>query len=310
MIHPLYFPQTCLTNAERRVIRAGFEKVSVFSPCPDTVCEDRDVEPVIPVSANDQELAAMLREYRNFATLNIDRASSFLRSADRKPFYDATWASELRGEIMRHTAPGEETHDESDILQRLLWARFFLQIAHEYDEKNLETDSDLQKVGLKEKQLLKNLMGDDGEDATDFMPFSGATDPADRENLVNTRMEAWSTLFIESSNPSVFFVTGSPEVVGMIGEFVSPFVKLEDIPAGSIRPDVLEERITGLVQSPFDGEKDAKMTGNESPKPCLSLYIAPGLSPWRLFSRFSGGRGLKTENNEGIRNTVIGLIRI
>lgn len=310
MIEPLYFPQTFPLNAERPVIRSLFGHVTVFSPSDGTVSGDSDIKPIVPVSGQEQELSAMVREYRAFSALNMERASSFLKGADRKPFYDESWASELRGEIIRR-ADGEpvEKNDSEKILH-ILWARFFLQIAHEYDEKNREIDLELEQVVLKEKQLMNNLMG--GGDDQGFASSSRKPDPTLREGMIMARLRAWSILFAESRSDVLkegqgVYVTGSPEVTELMGEVLPLFVKAGDVPLAGSDPLQLKERLEVLVTSPFQPDvnpvSDPSLQG-------LSLFVAPDMTPRELFSRFSMEKNREKGHESAIRNTVIGLIRI
>ncbi|MBU1168157.1 MAG: hypothetical protein KKD44_01195 [Proteobacteria bacterium] len=319
MIHPLYFPYTGISDQERDVILAWFGQVSVYQPMAGSVPIPQGLNMIVPVSGDEARLTSFLAEYRQFASLNRDKVSAFIKGTDKKPFYDPTWASEIRSEIIKHVEDDMSSdlgHDMES--HRLLWARAVLQIAHDYDQQNQEIDSELEHMALREKKLFDSLMGGDDETITDFLAPKTLTGGKNPETRIELRLAAWATLFLAAWPDALktgegFYLTSSREVVDHLCEYVKPFDKVCDMGLHDIARGELGKGIHDLVKSEFapgDMGLFKTMSGGNTGKGCLSLYIAPDQPPCSFFGRFLGKGQIRREKRLGIRNTVIGFVEI
>lgn len=313
MIHPLYFPHTYIPDNERDMILAWFERLSVYHSLDLGHPAPQGLTKIIPVTGNEDRLKAFLSEYRNFAALNIEKASAFLMGSNNKPFYDSTWASEIRSEIMKRVDDKADDTEDPEVFKRL-WARAFLQIAHDYDQQNKEIDSELERVSEREKQLFDNLLGGDDDDRSELTVSSGRDGHQIPENRIEFRLAAWATLFVgawpdASKTGEGFYLTSSPEVIETLGEYVRPFHKVCDLALNASTRETLFSRTTSLVESPYSGKDDE--TKDHAPESSrITLFIAPDQSPVSVFGRFLGKQNVRQERRPEIRNTVIGLIDI
>lgn len=314
MINPLFFPHSCLFERERDVILSFFEHVSVFRSF-EPRTPDPCVDVIVPVSGGEDHLKSFLNEYKNFAALNIERASAFLSGANQKPLFDSTWAAELRSEIVRcmdeHSGPSTTNRDGS---QELLWARAFIEIAHDYDEKNRDIDRALDELAIREKKLFDTLMGGDGDDPAHLSPSMQGEEQGSSEIRLRHRLLAWATLFVsawpdENKTGGGFYLTHNRSVIQELEEYIPSFHCAGFTSKGELTREELDGMIRKWVSKPYSVTQQStgklKASGQGSG---LTFYIAPDLPPCAFFNRVLKINHDSHGERPDIKNTVIGLV--
>lgn len=313
MIYPVYFPHTLVPPRVAEAIVRHFGGLDVLSPLEPVYASDPPgIRRRVTVAGDEDRLRAFLKEYRNFAAVSREKASSFLMGSGGKPLEDPDWTSQIRSDILnraegRLSTPLETKADDED--EKRLWARAFLQIAQDWDEENQTIDSELDQVIRREKHLLEQLMGEADEALNDLvLPHTPAGHTP--ESRIPLRLAAWSRLFAlirpgAGRTGQDLYLTHSPDVIAHLEEFGISLDYAGDLDLTRTPPEQLAETITALQ----DGE-DKNLPKGLIGSVILSLYRSPHVAPAAFFARLTGLSKNSDRGECGLGNTVIGLITI
>ena len=335
---PIYFPHTYVTRSVMEDVQACFSPVVLYQPCAADIppllreWEKRgQVELRVPVPTEEEKLATLLTDFRNWAALHRDKRgidlAYFKTRNDRWPFFDETssaWIlADIKGKRLAETPPYET---------RLLTARLLLRIAQEMDVQNDSLVTDLQRAAEMEQTLFRHLRGDEAlprqeTGALRVAPGEGA------DYMLKERIGAWSLLAVADAvqrgpKASGIFVTASRSVVEYLTESGALAVKVleaDGVPVDSGRPEGLEswrrgllERLSGLVHDEQAVEAADKLTWPPVPTvegsadgATLRVYLFPGQSPGTLLQGSfppSDEPGVEGDLDTRLKNTVVACI--
>jgi hypothetical protein len=335
---PIYFPHTYVTRPVMEAIQACFSPVVLYQPStadiPPPLREwekTGQVELRVPVPTEEEKLASLLTDFRNWAALHRDKhgldLAYFRTRKDRWPFFDETSGAWILADIK-----GKSRTDTPPYETRLLNARLLLLIAQEMDVQNDSLVADLQRADEMEAMLFRHLRGDEARprqetDALRVAPGEGA------DYMLKERIGAWALLAAvdavqKGPDASGIFVTASRPVVEYLAESGPAAVKVFEaagVPVSSGRSEILEnwrrgllERVIDLVHAEKAAEAADKLTWPpvptiESPAggAALKVYLFPGQSPGTLLrGPFfpSDAPGSEGDLDARLKNTVVAWI--
>ena len=335
---PIYFPHTFVTRPVMEAVQACFRPVVLYQPTamdiPPPLREwekTGQVELRVPVSAEEEKLASLLTDFRNWAALHRDKRgidlAYFRTRKDRWPFFDETSGAWILADIKgkgRTVTPSYDT--------RLLNARLLLCIAQEMDAQNDSVLTDLRQANEMEKSLFRHLRGDEAiphleTGALRAEPGAGA------DYMINERIGAWALLAAEDAiqkgpDASGIFVTTSRSVAAYLTETRPAAVKVfeaADVPVDSGRPEIMDNWRRGLLERLIDlvrADQAAEASDNKNWPPVpivegpaggatLRVYLFSGQSPGTLLrGAFSTSDEPATggEVETRLKNTVVAWI--
>jgi hypothetical protein len=335
---PIYFPHTYLSRPVMEAVQACFSPVVLYQPSamdiPPSLREwekTGQVDLRVPIPAEEEKLASLLTEYRNWAALHRDKRgidlAYFRTRKDRWPFFDDTSGAWILADIKgksRTETPSTET--------RLLTARLLLRIAQEMDAQNDSLLTDLRRADEMEKSLFRHMRGDEAilrqETGTlQAEPGTGA------DYMIKERIGAWALLAAldaaqKGPDASGIFVTASRSVAAHLTESRPAAIKVfeaTDVPVHTGRPEILEnwrrgvlERLIDLVHAEQAAEAADSVTWPPVPivegtagSAALRVYLFSGQSPGSLLrGPFSPSNepGAEGDMETMLKNTVVAWI--
>ncbi|UCH20234.1 MAG: hypothetical protein JSU83_16985 [Deltaproteobacteria bacterium] len=334
---PVYFPFTYISKPVVDALSTFFRQTVIYQPASFTAPENIQnwsqrglIELRIPISGDEEKLAAILKDYKDWAKLHHDSRglkNAFIRTLPKTiPFFDETSASRIKADIKK-----DLQHKASPITpEPVFTARLFLALAQEYDLENERLGRELFSVEAMEKILLKNLHGQAGARHI----FAGKINNSETMlhdidvYMIPERFKAWfqlmhydrehdgieSCLWITSSHSALTHLLDSAmgaEKICTIGPIPVCEKKSADIVTWQ---DNLLNQLRPLTTS---GEMPAvKVTVpplDRTPKfsASLTVYLVPGETPVALFSRCAGsefGSGVDESEGGRLENTLIGYL--
>lgn len=335
---PIYFPHTYLSRPDMEAVQACFSPVALYQasatdiPPPLREWEKTgQVELRVPVPTEEEKLASLLKDFRNWAALHRDKRGIDLASLrtrkDSLPFFEETSAAWILADIKgsrRPETPSSET--------RLLNARLLLRVAQEMDVQNDSLLTDLQRVNEMETTLFRHLRGDEAIPRQET-GFLGVAPGAGADYMLKERIEAWALLAAVDAvqrgpDASGILVTASRSVAAYLTESGPAAVEVfgaTGVPVDSGRPEGLEnwrrgllERLIALVHAEKAAEAADNLTWPPVPtveglagQATLRVSLFPGHSPGSLlrgpFSP-SDEPGTEGELEARLKNTVVAWI--
>ncbi|MFZ0612711.1 MAG: hypothetical protein WAM73_10765 [Desulfobacterales bacterium] len=335
---PIYFPHTFLTRPAREAIFSCFSKVAVYQPgAGDIVPVLREIEKTgrielrVPIAADEEKLASLLTDFRNWAALHRDKRgidSAYIKTRrNTVPFFDDTSGAHILADIKGGGPSAPPTS-----AMRLLNARLLLRIAQEMDVQNDSLETDLRRSAELERSLFAHLRG--GE--TNLRPGTalgsvGGTGGADY--MIEERVGAWALLAAADAgqrgpDAAGIFVTASGSVLDYVTERQPMAVKIFEtagVPVTSGESEVLEkwrqELLPCLVElAVAERAVDAAERLRWPPVPVvegpagwatLKVYLLAGQSPGAFLRGLSSppvdpaGAG---EPDARLKNTVVAAV--
>ncbi len=331
----IYFPFTTLLPNVAVLLNACFSKIVVyriaetlFESHPASLQDNGSIRIRMPVSGDEERLAAVLKEYKNWADIHDEKAAAFLKTQDQIPFYSDTSVSKIRTDLKDRIIGRQRGKNGESPVDDTFVARLFLALAQEHDSYMAGVIDDLIAIDQIEKDLYDRLKGEP-EDLTQ-LPLSGSKSATDLgAHMTAERIRSWSLLFLKDTEEFGVFVTDSQSVLNHLvdadtgaGIDIEPLFTLASIPVPERRnPDT--EAFHRTICQLLDGlaansRVPESITLPERAKPgqgektvSLDVHVAWGIHPRRFFSRFASGKdGLpKVHLPSLFQNTVICLIR-
>ncbi|MEZ4527327.1 MAG: hypothetical protein R2941_15520 [Desulfobacterales bacterium] len=239
---PVYFPFTCIAGSAVRMLRLCFPKTVLYQPSasamPETVRQAvKDFAQIrIPANEDQEKLAAIAKEYQNWAQLHQGRDLSFFKARQGSvPFFDEFSVQEIRADI-RRKKEGKNRADQNP--DPLFQARIFLSISQEYDMRQWEIGNHLESLSEMENTLLREIRGDEDED-TDTGPsirsLIAKEDPG--AHMTAERLNAWARLALCDPEIPNLFLTTSTAVMEMVCELIPEAGRVLEVEGISLSPD-------------------------------------------------------------------------
>jgi hypothetical protein len=335
---PIYFPHTYVTRPVMEAVQTCFSPVVLYQPTaadiplPLRKWENTGlVELRVPVPAEEEKMASLLTDFRNWAALHRDKRgidlAYFRTRKDMRPFFDETsgaWiVADIKGKSRTDTPPHET---------RVLKARVLLRIAQEMDAHNDSLLTDLQRADEMEQTLFRHLRGDEAIPRREIGALQAAPDEG-ADYMIEERIGAWVLLAAADAlqkgpDASGIFVTTSRWVGGYLAESGPAAVKIfeaGDVPVDSGRSEIMEnwrrgllERLTDLVHAERADEAAGHVTWPPVPivegpagSAALRVYLFSGQSPGTFlresFFPFSEP-GTEDVIETRLKNTVVAWI--
>jgi hypothetical protein len=272
---------------------------------------DPRIKTIVPVSGDENRLISFLKEYSQYANINMDRGASFFKGRGGTPMVEPDGVPAIRSEILKGITDGtpDDSGKAADPMEYLFRARVLLEIAHDYDEKLCEIDQEMESITIREKMLLDQLQGGDGSDQLFDMHLSHTPDHS-ADMSIEHRLSAWADLFIHAWPDSSLtgdgvFLTTSQMVIDILAEHIPEFVKVNDVEASSINNEdlsILLRELSACDCVEKYPEISGLMTVDHSK---LEVYVVHDVSPAMFFSRLTGSESGNEHQKGNIRNTVI-----
>ncbi len=303
MIKPLYFPNIYVNYELSEALKGHFDKICVYGVTAQSL--QNNYETIIPAYDDDDEFNEFL-----------------LTGFDSKPLYDPNRAFQLMAELQKRVE--DATIEDASVAEndRLMKARVFLQMAHEYDIQSKDIHQELQACKKKELDLLNKLHGFDGEDGRRHQQTANEVSSYSSDFQVEKRFESWATIFEKALKEqgkvgSGFYITDISALIENIIEFEPELEFICEVPIGIEKEGHLSAFAERLINCDWDSEKDklkrTDFSGNDSEGGKILFYILPEKEPFDLFKKFTIGKNSNKKSIEqikSVRNTVLGYIVI
>jgi hypothetical protein len=218
---PVYFPFTYINDSTARNLYDCFGRLDVYQPVaskiPESIQKLADegiLELKTPVSGDEERITALIKEYEEWGELHQKSDMAFLKAiGERIPFFDDTFSTQLASQIKK-IRDEKYLKEKTDILFN---ARLFLSLAQDYDIMQEGINRDLISVHEMEKKLLAGLTH---EDELYFAKRTGGYLEIDDSGRykIKERIEAWTYIMSNDTEPPRFFVTCNRDAFDFIIE--------------------------------------------------------------------------------------------
>ena len=158
---PVYFPFTYISKPIMTALAACFRQTVVYQPSGLAIpaemqswAENNLLDIRVPVAGHEDQLKVLLKDYAAWMNLHQEGAVEFLKARHGSiPFFDQTYASQIRSEIKAQSRPSRSQEHAENLLQ----AALFLHIAQDFDLQNNTLNQDLLNFTAMEQNLFNNL---------------------------------------------------------------------------------------------------------------------------------------------------------
>jgi len=214
---PIYFPFTYVSKQTADVLRACFSKTIVYQPSsyniPESMRQLKDkglLDIRIPAKDDNEKLAEILREYKNWAHIHQGSGMSFFKTqTDNIPFYDEISAHQIRSDIKKK----EKNQTSEQIIDPILHARIFLSMAQEFDINQWDITSELESFADLEKAFIEDLKGDKDSESVNLTTNQAFVKDEPGSHMTDQRIKSWINLLMCDPKDSNFYVTTSRDVM-------------------------------------------------------------------------------------------------
>lgn len=331
----IYFPFTAIAPDTASALSACFSKTLVYgvsAPHSESsraaLTDNRAIEFRVPITGNEDQLTALLKEYQNWADIHQGKTADDLKSqAGRIPFYSDASVARIRADLKKRVA-GHRTKADRDLREETLAARLFLALAQIHDAHTAGMIKDLILVEQVEQDLFDRLKGEPSEDRKRLgLPAAAAADRDVGAHMAVERIRSWSLLFLRDATECTAFATDSPGVlehlsVGDAQRNLEPVFDLSQIPVRAEgRQDMTSFRASlfALLEELGANHWADLPTVPRPPKPSggdktvsLSVYQVRGVGPRAFFSQFASAFGMPPDVGpvpDSMKNTTFCLVQ-
>ena len=329
---PICCPSTYVSNSVAQALTACFGQFIVYQPLAGETpqqmrswVEKGILELRVPVTGDEKELKAVVKNYLSWADLHFDDSGlkpPFLSTwKDAIPFFEATSSSQVVADI-KEQVRGKPACGAPE---PLLAARVFLYFAQEFDRQNEEIAQDLKWHHQQEVELLRQLKMEDDTSTAGFQKKEVQITDDSADYMVLDRLEAWTRILLADTDISGIIISHIPAILQELLDktpSAEELLHFESIPICTDRIAELapwQQELTSNLAYIVE-HKWAATTGRLPDQPrfpasektvSLRVYLVPDQMPRDFFSRcaqiqpsdrdasYSGGR---------YKNTLIGLI--
>jgi hypothetical protein len=279
----------------------------------------------VPVQTEDEAIAKMAKELREFAGLHDDsknlKTAVFWGQQGSIPCFGESAVSRIVSDVKKSSRMASAEAD----FDPLFCARVFLDFAQEFDRQSAELNRDLGVNDRLSRDLLKEISGEreNGLPVTPLNAEIRIEDPT--EYMALDRLQAWLRLFMIDPVDSGLFVTSSPAVFNHLTENLAaaqkvieslglPVMDAEDETVLSWRDSFLEQMEQlidnrgGAAENTFG---DMPLPQGQPSNVRLTLYLVSGQGSADIFNRIFEDQNIDTlipNQSAEAGNTLIGLI--
>ncbi len=325
---PIYFPFTYISEPVLEVLSAFFKQIVVYQPSslniPESMQKLTDsnlLELRIPVKGDENKIDNILQDYKRWANVhNGSDLSYFKTNPDEVPFFNDSSTLQIKADIKKRS----QKHQTEKKQDTLLNARVFLHIAQEFDVQNWEIDKDLLSFEEKSVNLIDNLKGEDkssfkGNDRKKALKIEHQSD-----YMTIDRIVAWTHLLQYDQDMSGLFITNNRSAIEHLIE-KTPEAKIvlniDSIPLTNSDDEnrkkwqnSLNEQLELILGDSLPASEGIKIKSpfdkNDGKKVSLTLYLVPGESPYKFFTRSAWHKTPAEEINKetSLNNILIGFV--
>jgi len=339
---PIYFPFTYISKPVAEALHACFGKTVIYQPSKKNIpgeihklAEQGVLD--IRMSGNSDEkdeerLSAILKEYNAWANLHQGsrgiQLDFFKAGRNKIPFFDDTSASQIKADI-KDITDGNPVGKKPD---PVLNARIFLSIAQNFDMQNDKIIQDIASFETARMDLIKSLKGEDETSplVPGYKDEFKSVNLADYDYMIQERIEAWamlmccdlmqdreemSGLFVTSSRQAIdYLLEKTPETENVFSINAIPMVENQVEKSAKWSKDLMKYlEIVAESSRPLEWDNFTIVPDDLKceTKASLSLYLVPGASPLKYFSRFisfDSTCGEIEKDQVKFKNTLIGYI--
>ncbi len=325
---PIYFPFTYISEPVLEALSAFFKQIIVYQPSslniPESMQKQADsnlLEIRIPVKGDENKIDDIVKDYKSWANIHQGSELAFFKTKpDIIPFFGEFSTSQIKADIKKKERKQQNEKKQDSLLN----ARIFLHMAQEFDSQNWEINKELLLSEEKTLNLIDNLKGEDELSFKKNDKEKTVEIDYQSEYMTPDRIIAWTHLLQYDRDMSNLFITNSRSVVEHLVE-KTPDAKIvlsiDSIPLTNSNDEKREKWQNSLneqlelifggslpasedikIKSPFDKDDGKKVS--------LTLYLVPGESPYKFFTRSAWHKTPVKEINKeaGFNNTLIGFI--
>jgi hypothetical protein len=337
---PVYFPFTYISKPVVEALGFCFRQSIVYQPARFTVSEtlqnwsqDGILEIRIPFEGDEERLAVILKDYREWAKLHHDSRglrNAFTRNlSETVPFFDETSTSQIKADIKKDDQQNQLPRE----VDPTFGARLFLAIAQEFDMETERLRQDLLSIEAMENNLLANLQGrgQPGDKFVDINKNSVFNTSDTAAYMIPERFMAWFRIMQSDReldrDSNGLFVTSSRSALDFLLDSTSQTEKILTVDAipvyaqKSAEIEAWQDQLTDQLQrlpATFQSMEAVKVMAAPVDKNCklsasLDLYVVPDETPRSLFSRCTGqafppaGDEIKDSHSQ---NTFVGYMPV
>lgn len=277
---PIYFPFTYVSGQAAKLLNTCFDKTIIYQPSAQNIPgsmkdmeEKGGLEIRIPAENREEELAGIIREYKNWAQVHQGTGMSFFKTqTDTIPFYDEVSVHRLRSDIkkkQKNEAAGQKTDP-------LLQSRIFLSMAQEFDSDHWDVSNGLKSYEKMEKALIEGVKGVKEFDNLGLTPHRSVTKDEPGQHMTDQRLKSWTSLLMNDPEYSGFFVTTSKYVIETLADISQDMeiVFREAIPGDPDSGQWKKDLITKLEKLTHNSEqvKDIESYPADTESGILTVY--------------------------------------
>ena len=308
---PIYFPFTYVSKQAAGLLSVCFDKTIVYQPSSQNIPESMtrladkgmlDIQ--IPAQKDEEKLAGIIREYKDWAKLHQGSKMSFFKTqTETTPFYDEISVHQIRSDIKKK----EKNEISEQQLNPLLQARIFLSMAQEFDENHWDVSTNLESFAKMEKALIEEIRGgNELDDINTLTPNQAITKDEPGTHMTEQRLKSWIRLLICDSEKSNFYVTTSRYVIETLFE---NFQNMEVVFRDTIPENLNSNKWKNHLKENLENISKNSDIGNDLKQfPALTVYRIPYKAD-EFFSQY-----LNRESSKKLENkkeyTLIGLIEM
>ena len=325
---PIYFPFTYISEPVLEALSAFFKQIVVYQPSnlkiPESMQKPADsglLEIHIPVKGNENKIDNILKDYKSWANLHQGSEMAFLKTKpDMIPFFNDSYVSQIKTDIKKKKQKYQAEKKQDPLLN----ARIFLHIAQEFDMQNWEINKDLLLLEEKTLNLIDNLKGKDKLSFKKNDIKKTLKPDYQSDYMTLDRIIAWTHMLQHDQDISELFITNNRSAIEHLVE-KTPEAKIvlsiDSIPLSNSRDEKREkwqnsliERFALILENSLPASEDIKIKSpfdkDGGKNVSLTLYLVPGESPTRFFSRSMWNKTPVEEINKeaSFNNTLIGFV--
>ncbi len=327
---PIYFPFTYISEPVLEALSAFFKQIIVYQPSslniPESMQKQADsnlLEIRIPVKGDENKIDNIVKDYKSWANIHQGSEMAFFKTKpDMIPFFGEFSTSQIKADIKKKERKQQNEKKQDSLLN----ARIFLHIAQEFDLQNWEINKELLLLEEKASDLIDNLKGENELSFKENDREKALKIDYQSEYMTPDRIIAWTHLLQYDRDMSNLFITNSRSVVEHLVE-KTPDAKIvlsiDSIPLTNSNDEKREKWQNSLneqlelifggslpasedikIKSPFDKDDGKKVS--------LTLYLVPGESPYKFFTRIAWHKTPVKEINKeaGFNSTLIGFVEL
>ncbi|MCG2757406.1 MAG: hypothetical protein L6263_03090 [Desulfobacteraceae bacterium] len=325
---PIYFPFTYISEPVLEALSAFFKQIVVYQPSSLNVPESMQkladsglLEIRIPVKGDENKIDNILKDYKSWANIHQGSEMAFFKmNPDKIPFFDDSSALQIKADIKKKKQKQQNEKKQDSLLN----ARIFLHIAQEFDMQNWEINKNLLLLEEKTLNLIDNLKGEDELSFKENDIKKTLKTDYQSDYMTPDRIIAWTHMLQYDQDISELFITNNRSAIEHLIE-KTPEAKIvlniDSIPLTNSDDEKREKWQNSLneqlelilgdslpvsedikIKSPFDKDDGKKVS--------LTLYLVPGESPYKFFTRSAWHKTPVKEINKeaSFNNTLIGFV--